>query len=133
MTSTKRKPWPAIAALIALVAFWECAAAALGNPRLVPGLRYVATESFPSFAVFGESEESNLVEATKILAWHAGETARRALLGTAVGGCVGILAGLVIYGLGARRWAHGRCSGRLRACRCSASFPFSPTGFPGAR
>lgn len=83
---------------IALV-LWQVFAMALRNPHLAPGIPYLFEESYPSFALFGNSATNDYGIATRTLAWNALRTTERALLGLALGSALGVVLGVAIFAL----------------------------------
>jgi len=83
--------------------FWQGIAFVVNNNRTAPSLGNLVRESYPSFAIFGDSSSNDYREATRILAWHAFQTAKRSLWGIGVGGLSGVATGLMVFSLGRSR------------------------------
>lgn len=90
------------------LAFWQGIAYTVHNDRIAPSLGNLINEAYPGFAIFGNSSSNSYGEATRVLAWHALQTAKRATWGIIFGGVSGIAAGLTVFALG-----RGRSSARL--------------------
>lgn len=94
--------------VVLALGLWQCIALATNNSRVAPSMGYIVRESYPSFAIFGNSSDNNYAEATRVLSWHAFQTLKRALWGIVVGGLTGVGAGLTVFSL-----RVGRSSARI--------------------
>jgi ABC-type nitrate/sulfonate/bicarbonate transport system permease component len=81
--------------LATLLAGWQIVASAIGNPKLFPGVIYIATVSFPSLANFGGSEGWS--GALSVVVYHSAITLARIAVALPIGMAAGTLLALSVY------------------------------------
>ncbi len=123
--------FPYLVIFILGIALWERIVSQTKNPLIAPGVDYLLTDSYPSFAIFGNSNENNFREATRVLLVNAAQTAGRSALGFFIGGFLGIGVGLFIYCLSAGQMAARMLLGWIKSVPLFSLVPLFIFWFSG--
>ena len=117
---------------LAVAGIWEGAARALHNPKLLPPLAVVATDSVASFSQFESTGEQSWFRGVTVLLRHTAVTLFRIIVGGTLGVCAGVGCGLLLFYSGWFRGVGDFTIGTLRAVPLLVLIPLFVFWFGGA-
>ena len=78
-------------ALVGAVSIWESSSLLISNPKLLPPIRTILSESLSSFSRFGDTDDVSLLHGASIIGQHTLKTLTRIVVGSTIGIAIGLV------------------------------------------